>query len=64
MNGKGSNMGPGGWCVCHKCGYKTKHERGVRCQEKTCPKCGLKLVREGGYHHSLIMKTEKNKGGK
>jgi len=39
-------MGPGGYCVCPKCNYRVKHERGVPCASLKCPKCGINLIRE------------------
>ena len=38
--------GPGGYCVCPKCGYKISHERGVPCSTLECPKCKINLARE------------------
>jgi len=38
--------GPEGYCVCSKCGYKQKHERGVPCSTIKCPKCKINLTRE------------------
>ena len=38
--------GPGGYCVCQKCGYKISHEGGVPCSTLQCPKCKINLVRE------------------
>ena len=35
------------YCICKKCGYKTKHRRGIPCSTLTCPKCKSKLIREG-----------------
>ena len=53
------NMGSGGNCICPKCGYIAPHKRRGPCQEKQCPKCDVKLLREGSYHHSLLMKKTK-----
>ncbi len=39
-------LGPEGYCVCKKCGYKIKHERGIPCSTIKCPKCNLPLTRE------------------
>jgi len=38
--------GPGGYCVCQKCGYKIIHERGIPCSTLKCPKCKINLTRE------------------
>jgi len=38
--------GPGGWCLCQKCGYKIPHERSIPCSQLECPKCKTNLVRE------------------
>lgn len=54
-----NRMGPGGFCVCPKCNYKSPHQRGTPCQEMKCPKCGAKMVREGAYHHQLIEKKNR-----
>ena len=39
-------QGPAGSCVCEKCGYKTKHQRGVPCSSLKCPACAINLKRE------------------
>ena len=54
-------MGPEGFCVCPKCGLKTLHRSGIPCRGEKCPNCGVKMVREGSYHHLLI--EEKKKRG-
>jgi cation diffusion facilitator family transporter len=38
--------GPGGWCVCPKCGNKYPHRKGVPCSELQCPKCEINLERK------------------
>lgn len=49
--GRGRNGGfaggPGGACVCPRCGKKMPHEIGTPCTGMTCPDCGVPLVREG-----------------
>jgi uncharacterized protein len=42
----GQNLGPGGKCVCPKCGNTVGHKPGVPCYEISCPKCGTKMARE------------------
>jgi hypothetical protein len=48
VTGRGRHMGPGGDCVCPKCGYKISHQPGKHCKDLLCPKCGINMVREGG----------------
>ena len=43
--GGGKAAGPGGQCVCPKCGHKTAHQVGIPCYQKKCPKCGAKMTR-------------------
>jgi len=43
MGGKG--LGPGGECVCPKCGHKVPHQRGVPCFQRKCPECGSFMAR-------------------
>jgi len=43
---KGGAFGPGGFCVCSKCGEKVPHQQGEKCTKLKCPKCGHTLVRE------------------
>ena len=43
---RGGAFGPGGYCVCAKCGEKVTHERGVKCTNLKCPKCGHTMIRE------------------
>lgn len=42
----GGGFGPGGYCVCAKCGEKIEHKAGVKCTDLKCPKCGHTMVRE------------------
>ena len=44
--GSWSGAGPGGDCVCPKCGAKVLHEAGTPCTFVECPECGAKMVRE------------------
>jgi uncharacterized paraquat-inducible protein A len=54
-NGKGQNggpyaAGPGGNCICPKCGYTEPHTAGVPCSQKQCPKCQTQLTRQNPEH--------------
>lgn len=42
----GYALGPGGKCVCSKCGFVTPHQRGMPCTQLNCPKCGSVMTRE------------------
>ncbi len=59
QNKETMGLGPNGECVCHRCGYETRHQAGVPCQEVRCPDCGVKLMRKGGHHHDLAMSRRK-----
>jgi uncharacterized paraquat-inducible protein A len=54
-------MGRGGYCICPKCDYRAPHQRGIPCQEQRCPNCGAKLMREGSYHHQLLLEKRRKK---
>ncbi|MFH1875190.1 MAG: hypothetical protein ABH859_08450 [Pseudomonadota bacterium] len=41
----GFAAGPGGECMCPKCGQKTAHTRGTPCNSMKCPKCGTLMTR-------------------
>jgi len=43
--GGSKKAGPGGYCVCPSCGYRTKHRRGRPCYKTVCPKCGATMTR-------------------
>jgi len=43
---KAEGRGPGGDCVCLKCGYKIPHQRGVPCSKFQCPNCKMSLERK------------------
>jgi predicted amidophosphoribosyltransferase len=51
--GEQGGLGPGGTCICPKCGQRAPHVAGTPCQETKCPRCGAKMLREGSYHHRL-----------
>ena len=38
--------GPGGYCVCRRCGYRVEHQPGVPCSSLICPNCKTHLTRE------------------
>ncbi|MGC8881163.1 MAG: cation diffusion facilitator family transporter [Minisyncoccia bacterium] len=40
-----AGRGPGGYCICPKCGYKILHQRGVPCSILKCPNCKINLKR-------------------
>lgn len=60
-NNEQGGMGPGGYCICLKCGYRIPKQRGIRCMDMHCPKCGSVMVREGSYHHNLYLQKKKEK---
>lgn len=37
--------GPGGSCVCPRCGRREPHERGIPCAQKQCPTCKVAMTR-------------------
>jgi uncharacterized paraquat-inducible protein A len=39
------NAGPGGYCLCPKCGTKAEHRRAEPCNSIKCPKCGTLMTR-------------------
>jgi len=44
--GGGFAAGPGGYCICPKCGEKAVHQVGTPCYNQMCPKCGTAMTRE------------------
>ena len=46
MGGNRPGAGPGGNCICPSCGAKVLHQAGVSCYSMSCPKCGIRMVRE------------------
>ena len=44
--GNRRGAGPGGNCVCPACGEKVVHQAGTPCSSMSCPKCGVRMVRE------------------
>ena len=41
-----SGGGPGGMCVCPECGNTLAHEKGIPCNEKSCPNCDSLMMRQ------------------
>jgi len=42
----GFGAGPGGNCVCPKCGKKVPHQQGAPCYQVRCPNCGTPMTRQ------------------
>jgi len=42
----GFSAGVGGMCVCPSCGKQVAHQRGVACNQITCPACGALMTRQ------------------
>lgn len=42
----GFTAGPGGRCVCPRCGKTLVHQRGTPCYQATCQDCGIPMTRE------------------
>jgi len=41
----GTGQGPGGKCVCPKCGATSSHTIASPCNVRKCPKCGTTMTR-------------------
>jgi cation diffusion facilitator family transporter len=44
----GFGLGPGGECLCAKCGYRMSHKKGIPCYKQICPKCKGRMTRFKG----------------
>jgi hypothetical protein len=44
-SGSGQGTGMADFCLCPACGAKAPHERGIPCNQVTCPQCGKPMVR-------------------
>ena len=44
--GNRMGAGPGGNCICPKCGYEKAHIRNIPCFVEKCHKCGARMVRK------------------
>jgi hypothetical protein len=42
----GFAAGPGGRCVCPRCGKTLPHRPGTPCYQAVCPDCGIPMIRE------------------
>jgi hypothetical protein len=45
IGGKRPGVGPGGYCVCPRCGVRMAHEIGISCSSLKCPGCGTEMTR-------------------
>ncbi|MDZ7822501.1 MAG: ferredoxin [Candidatus Marinimicrobia bacterium] len=43
--GPGKRGGPGGYCVCPRCGHKEPHRAGQPCYQMRCPECNALMTR-------------------
>ena len=60
----GDRQGVGGaeLCICPKCGYEEKHERGEPCNKIKCPECGVPMIGKAQKEAIFkIVKVEKKK---
>lgn len=53
--------GPGGSCICIKCGTKVDHRPGTPCRDTKCPPCGATMLREGSEHHRAFLERHGRK---
>lgn len=37
--------GPGGKCICPRCGHEVLHQTGKPCYDVKCAKCGTQMTR-------------------
>ena len=42
----GLSAGPGGQCICPRCGKALPHQQGTPCYQVVCPDCELPMMRE------------------
>jgi len=47
-----------GYCICVNCNMRVPHPKGKPCREMECPECGIKMMREGSYHHQLYLQKK------
>jgi len=50
-----------GKCICPKCENTVTHTPGIPCNSVLCPKCNIRMIREGSFHHQEIIKLKKKK---
>lgn len=58
VGGKRQGIGGANKCICPSCGFTETHDRGTPCTNRTCPKCGTKMV---GANVDAVLTTKKRK---
>ncbi len=48
-SGRKATGGPGGRCICPKCGKSVVHERGIPCSRLRCPECSTAMARKADW---------------
>lgn len=58
MQGDRAGAGPGGECICPKCGHRETHDTGEPCNKRECPECGATMTRVEETKESTIDESQ------